>query len=259
MNLYILTACVMVMLGCEIEPLPSPDPGPNCPYGCPPPVSGGGNNGGDQVDPTPTPPNPAPTYCGDRPYSHGVQLGIRPMGQQCQQWCWAASASMVSAYYGRSVTECQLASVLATAYNNGFQVNCCAQGICAPGLCDMAAQTQDLSNILGVALDLHGEYLPQALTERALAVELTNGRPVVIGYRGSFFGHAVVITGYGFNQNDVALFRVVDPYYGVFDVTYQQLAYGYLNGSLAWAETWYRLSPWTDGCNRNFDPRCGCN
>ncbi|MEY4744646.1 MAG: hypothetical protein RL272_591 [Candidatus Parcubacteria bacterium] len=250
-------AFVILIAGCG--PL-GPDPGScgdgrcnyaagesnySCPADCQP--SRGGPDGGAGPG----------GYCGDHlpVASGGVSLPVSPMPQLCEAWCWAASSTMIATYYGISATECGLASVKA-----GFRYPaCCDYAACSYPVCDQGAYPREEDAILGQVLGIHGFAIDASLTEVQVQTELSNGRPFIVWYSGSFSGHLVVVSGFA-RSGGQYLYRVNDPYYGVFDVTYGQLVYGYHGGgqSWLWNKTWYHLSPRADGCNLDFDPDCRC-
>ncbi len=222
----------------------------SCPRDCPPDGTGPGrpSDGGT---------TPAGGFCGNRlPVAQGgVLLPVRPIGQQCQEWCWAATTTMVGTYYGVNVSECGLASSKA-----GFSGPvCCQYAACAYPACDQAAQPDQIDVVLGQLLGIHGIETNGAIGEQDLGLELSNGRPVIVGYLNSFAGHVVLVSGFGPGPGGNA-YHVIDPYYGVFDVSYGQLAYGYMGGGMqwTWAFTWSHLSPDPNGCNTSFDPSCAC-
>lgn len=91
-------------------------------------------------------------------------------------------------------------------------------------------------------LQIHGRIDYRALTEKEIQIEISNGRPVIVAYKGSFSGHVVLIMAFAPAANgNPNLYRVVDPYFGVFDVPYNQVRYGYQNGSFTWFGTFWKL------------------
>jgi len=174
-----------------------------------------------------------------------IQLQIGAMAQQCQQWCWAAVTSMVGAYYGAYLQQCELASLKA-----GFTAPaCCQYAACGYQPCDQPALPAEIDGVLGSVLGLYATRMSRGLDENELQIEISNGRPVIVGYTSSFSGHVVLVTGFSGQTDDMrATYTVVDPYYGVFQVTHHELAYGYGLGTARWAETWYQISPSADGC-----------
>jgi hypothetical protein len=116
--------------------------------------------------------------------------------------------------------------------------NCCSFQACATQ-CNQTATVQEMQWHLsheGMASIL----LNRKLTETELQLELTLNRPVIVGYLSSFFGHVVLVSG--FIPGSPSKYRVIDPYYGVFEVTYDQLSSKYKNGAAYWGQTFYRFS-----------------
>lgn len=254
----LLTVCLLAFAGIAAQGCGPAQPTGSCGDGrCD--YSEGESNYACPADCPPNGPGPGPggDYCGDHlpPDPSGVLLPVGPMPQQCQQWCWAAVITMVANYYDVPATECELASMKA-----GFNYPaCCSYAACSYQACDQPAPTNQIEYILGQIIGIHGYAENAAISEAVLQTELANGRPVIIGYLNSFAGHVVLAIGYAPGPGGTR-YRIVDPYYGVFDVTYQQVAYGYMGGgaSWRWGYTAYHLSPSSDGCNLDWDPYCAC-
>lgn len=121
--------------------------------------------------------------CDQPPSSSPVQLGISYAQQECDELCWAATISMVSQFFGRPAAQCQLASAKVQMMT-GASYDCCFAGACGDPNCDQPATNQMMGTILGSALGIHGVQLDRALTELELQTELTNNRPVIVGYLG---------------------------------------------------------------------------
>lgn len=179
-------------------------------------------------------PRVQPRTCNEPISTTPVVISLQPMGQICQQWCWSATLTMVANYYGKSINICVPPSV-----KTGLQ--CCNWAACSNQICNQPATTNEMANHF-VALGVHGRVDPRALTEKELQTEISNGRPVIIAYQSSFSGHVVLVMGFSPGKNGVAsVYRVVDPYYGIFDVPYKQVRYGYNNGSFTWASSFWKL------------------
>jgi papain like cysteine protease AvrRpt2 len=187
-------------------------------------------------------PNPGPTSCGNLPISPTrIQLPLTPIAQQCAEWCWAASISMIANYYGATVQECTLATAA-----TGNSVDCCNYAACSISACDQGEGGNAVDTFFP-ELGIHGSDYPCALPERELAAEIGAGRPVMIGFQGPFSGHAAVVSGY--TPGNPATYTLNDPYYGVFEMTYQELLAGGVQiGETPWAESWAQLSPKTAVC-----------
>jgi hypothetical protein len=188
--------------------------------------------------------------CGDRPSSEdGVSLDMKVVLQPCSQLCWAAVSTMIGRYFDRGVEQCELATVKTGG-------NCCAAASCLLDVCNQPALGSEITDVLARRLDLHGRWIARQLAPEELENELSNGRPVVVGFRGPFSGHVAVVAG--FTPGAPTTYRVLDPWpeFGEMPaVTYQQLVAGPM---MEWVETWFGLSPRFDGCNPDFDGWCGC-
>jgi hypothetical protein len=218
---------------------------------CPEDCGGGGTNGGTNGGTT--------TSCGPDhlPVNpSGVRLGVSPLPQLCSEWCWASVSTMVASYYGIGATECGLASIRNSQPPNA----CCFQNACQFSQCNTPAPPLVIESMLRDVLGIRGQSINNGLTERQVLTELSNGRPIIVGYLNSVSGHVVLVYGYVPNGNGGFSYLVADPFYGPFTVSYNQLAYGYVGGGTQWrwGYTAYRLSPRTDACNTQFDSGCIC-
>jgi hypothetical protein len=163
---------------------------------------------------------------------NGVQLPVPEYFQQCSEWCWAASITMVAEYFGRPVQECELASA-----KTGFA--CCNYAACGFDACNQAAQPGEIDVVLS-RLGVHGTFRQGALDEQSLANELDHGRPVIVGYVAPFAGHVAVISGYRVEAGG-RVFHVVDPWpqFGAFDAPWVTIAQG---PNMPWSFTWSGLN-----------------
>jgi Papain-like cysteine protease AvrRpt2 len=144
-------------------------------------------------------------------------LRVELVRQTQNQWCWAACAQMVAAYYGnRTVTQCSLANFL-----HG-RTNCCQR----PGseACNRPSQYEGVGRVFN---HLRIECISHlwAVNTPVVLKELRGGRPVEVGllwFGGG--GHAVIV--YGLTPQ--GLWAVHDPWYGTGVATdlYLRSAYG---------------------------------
>ena len=152
----------------------------------------------------------------------GRVLAVPFVAQQTQVWCWAAAIEMVSRYYGRGASQCQILSGYLGA-------NCCAfQQSCVLGAPSMNTIQAGLFAVAG----LSSQYVPSPLSLPALRNEIDAGRPVIIGYRGSFGGHVVVVHGYDTRGG----LYILDPFYGPFSHVPYGTAFSY-SGTHFWSES----------------------
>jgi hypothetical protein len=173
--------------------------------------------------------SPTDPSCGGTPpvAPSSRTLSIAAIPQQTQLWCWAATSEMIFRYYGRPVTQCQLVS----AYLN--RPCCTGDPACIVGSGNMETIQQGLF-LLGGIRSIH----VGPITFGQIVTEISAGRPIMVGYRNSFAGHVVLVTGYNTANNFV---HVLDPFYGTFDVPYgATFAYG---GQYIWSDSLVGISP----------------
>jgi len=117
------------------------------------------------------------------------QLNYIASSQENSQWCWAASIQMVFRYYGLNITQSQIVSRTYGTDNWG-------------NLPNWPASLQTIHNNLNNwSVDNNGQYYEVSAemgqgspSPTFLVEELTNGRPVILGYNTGQGGHAVVVT-----------------------------------------------------------------
>jgi hypothetical protein len=151
-----------------------------------------------------------------------VSLAVPEIRQQTNVWCWAAASEMVLRYYGRSYSQCDILSTW-LAYP------CCSPFGIDP-LCQVAAP--DMYTIRDTIAYFGGptSSVTGPLTFAQIRSEIDAGRPIILGYLGSFAGHVVVIYGY---EETSAQVLIHDPYYGTFQVPYAA-TFTY-SGQLVWS------------------------
>lgn len=193
-------------------------------------------------------PEPAP-YCGDfrAPEPYGVYLGVTYRPAPCESWSWAASVSMIADYYGRGMSVCGYTSDL-----TGYE---CCDHVCDGTACDASPRPEAISALMGGIVGIHGFEEGAPVSEGRLQTELSNGRPVMLGYFDRWTAHVVVVYGYHASYGHW-FYSYHDPAYHSYAVTYDQLFYGARGPH--WSTTWTGLSPWPNGCNYDFDHACGC-
>ena len=157
----------------------------------------------------------SPPYNSYQPQYVGIpsaRMNFVAAAQENSQWCWAASIQMVLNYYGVSITQPQ---IVARTYGIDPYGN----------LPDWPGSFQAITaNLNNWSVDNTGrQYSVQASlnwgapSPSILLQELSNGRPVIVGYRtGENSGHAVVITAasYTVSNNGPIIQSVVarDPW-----------------------------------------------
>lgn len=166
----------------------------------------------------------------------GAVLDIPFVAEQKQPWCWAAVTEMILTYYGRAVSQCEIAS----------EGDANDEPLC----CDEPTDCGDGKSIFGVKNVLHShgieseyDFNPQQLS--TVKAEILAGRPVVVSfdegievnYDGSFPGHSALI--FGFTSEDHLLIH--DPHFGTFVVP-AQADLGYAPKTL-WNESLVLVAP----------------
>jgi len=169
----------------------------------------------------------------------GPVLSVPYHAQSTQVWCWAACVAMELNYNGGGFTDCDVVSYV-------FQVPCSAAVT--------TASTQAMQYAMWNMGGLHSLIINRPLTFQEVMGEIDNGRPVILGYQGSFSGHVTVLYGYDSSTTSV---DIHDPYYG----TYTQLPFGVAftyGGSLSWTQTIYGVAPGPlpGPPNKPKDPGC---
>ena len=107
--------------------------------------------------------------------------------------------------------------------------DCCS----FPTVCAFAAPSiQAIREWMRLTTGLTSQHRVGPLSPAEVRAELASGRPVIVGYQGSFAGHVVVIAG--IHDDDALL--ILDPYFGVFDRVPFRRAMTYA-GSMTWAHT----------------------
>ena len=149
--------------------------------------------------------------------------------QQQGNWCWAAVAASVSAYFNPNTTwtQCKIANA------ELGQTDCCTNG---------SSASCNVPWYLDRALTLTGNFVSMssgAGTMNDVTQEINNNRPlcVRIGWSGGG-GHFVAIDGYNIGLDMVA---VDDPWSGASDVDLSVFQTAY-NGSGSWTHS-YKVKP----------------
>lgn len=200
-------------------------------------------------------------FCGNRVSVSvlPVTLGVASLSLGCRPRSWTVVGAMIASYYGINQYQCDLAEYRA----GNLEMPCCQVYTCDESACNAPGTPEDIDNALRDVLGLRGTRLERGLNESELQIELSNGRPVIIGLDDSSYeGRYAVISGFSGQQDGVSsTYTVLDPFYGTFTETFHAIAYGYGTGSNfpLWSRTWYRLALEADGCNLWYDTKCGCN
>jgi len=182
------------------------------------------------------------TDCGQCPVPTGscqVSLPVTPTPQYCSEWCWTAALTMIDNYFGATYNgqppvECEFESSLTGQ-------PCCNYAACSYAACNQGAGSGQTIDYYLQLFGVHGNDVMAPLTEAQMQNELTNGRPFIVGFMGPTISHVVVVSGFD-ACNGVAIYHLIDPYFGPQDISYQQFAYYGPNRDGTWFETWYGLA-----------------
>ena len=151
-------------------------------------------------------------------------LGVPPVRQQTEVWCWAAVSEMIFRYYNVGTDQCNILSVWTG-------VDCCSFS----GLCLHPAPIEIIQQTLFGLGNINSTAIPRSLSFDELRREIDQGRPVIMSYSGSFLGHVVLAYGYDSNGN----IYIHDPFYGTVIVPYGR-TFVY-QGQLVWSATIYGI------------------
>lgn len=158
------------------------------------------------------------------------RLAFVMQGQQQTQWCWAANATSVAAFYDPSTTWTQCGLV-----NDELgQSTCCSNG--GSSACNKPWYLDKALQRVG-HLDT---WSSGAATFGDVRTEIDSGRPlgVRIGWSGGG-GHFLMIDGY--LDDTTHRVAVDDPWFGASDITYATLVSSY-QGSGSWTHS-YETQP----------------
>ena len=161
------------------------------------------------------------------------------MEEQCHSnWCWAAVAASVAAYYdnGTYKKQCEIAAL------DLDRADCCAH---ACGAKDVEC---NVTNVFGSPLNRvrclqRLERFKQATPSEVLE-ELEAGRPICVRTVWPGGGaHFVAIVGSWLDAGGASMLALDDPFWGRSEYSYDRFAthYQLLGGS--WNDTYYTRSP----------------
>lgn len=126
-----------------------------------------------------------------------AQMNFVAAAQKNSQWCWAASIQMVLNYYGVNISQEQIVARTYGVDSYGNLPNWAGT---------FQAITANLNNWnvdnFGRQYSVGASLNWGAPTPAILLQELSQGRPVIVGYKsGANSGHAVVITAVSYAQS----------------------------------------------------------
>ena len=161
------------------------------------------------------------------------RLGFSMQLQQQTEWCWAAVAASIAAYFNSSGPsggpwrQCEVANTVRK------QTTCCQNGSSAN--CN---HDDYLDSALTAVKHLAGPVNPSTISYADISQEVDNNRPVAvrIGWYGDG-GHFVVLGGYD-DSGGAQIVDVEDPRYGPSTYDYTQFCTAYQSGTGKWTDTY---------------------
>lgn len=169
---------------------------------------------------------------------HRAMLDFDMEPQRHSNWCWAAVAASVAAYYdnGTYKKQCEIAAL------DLDRSDCCAHD------CGAKDVKCNVTNVFGSPLNRvrclqRVERFKQATPSQVLE-ELEAGRPICVRTVWPGGGaHFVAIVGSWLDAEGTSMLALDDPFWGRSEYSYDRFAthYQLLGGS--WNDTYYTKSP----------------
>jgi ABC-type bacteriocin/lantibiotic exporter with double-glycine peptidase domain len=144
---------------------------------------------------------PARSAAANMNYPLRYSLRVRSHPQETDNWCWAASTQMVLEYFGRRLTQSELADL-------EFQRRDCGRRP-VPGPCNKGGVTSTMLDRFGFTYNIS----QKPLTELEIAQQIAEHRtPLVFGWDWTGGGaHVMVAVGYSKLKNGTFVVEVMDP------------------------------------------------
>ncbi len=158
-------------------------------------------------------------------------LDIAPIMQLQTNWCWAACAQMVTAYYGNDLAaQCDFANW------NFSQNSCCVNG--ATAACDRPSSDPRITAVFS-HWGINSTYAFAQVSYTAIQEQISVGHPVEIGWAwGQGGGHVVLLVGSTIIGNGQYVY-INDPGTGQEMMTYADLQTA--KGGGLWDATWTNI------------------
>jgi len=151
--------------------------------------------------------------------STALMLPLPMVAQARDKWCWAACMQAVENYYGNNVaTQCLISTYFETHHQNppwNSNIDCCKtsspfgpEDYCNQGN-DLNGYSNGWPNVPDIMYYLYGTQttsLMVPISQAQFQTEIFAGRPIVIAWQYSNWGHTVV--GFGITGTQVDL---MDP------------------------------------------------
>ena len=159
------------------------------------------------------------------------------MQKQCHSnWCWAAVAASIAAYYGGNVKQCDIANV------ELHRDDCCNHP------CDAANIVFNVTNVLASSLNRLNWFEQCSRFTRAdpdrIDEKLAAGQPLcarMVWRDGG--GHFVVIVGSWSDVGGMRMLALEDPFWGPSECSYPGFADHYQLLGGRWIDTYYTKAP----------------
>lgn len=154
---------------------------------------------------------------------------IQVLAQEVENWCWAACAAMVSAYYGMPTSQCQIAT-------QWLGQPCCDTHH-RSDVCNVPLKHLDMLGLYA-QMGLQGKHRPYWISHRALLEELSRGYPVQVAHVSCKGGHASLVVGGGTDSEQGEYVYVADPALGAERAGYRAFESLRSTGQRSWMDTW---------------------
>jgi hypothetical protein len=173
------------------------------------------------------------------------------MQRQCHSnWCWAAVAASVAAYYGqgRGMSQCEIAK-LDLGRSDCCEYDCDAKGV----ECNVTNVFASPLNRVG-CLDRLARF--KQATPSEVFEELGADRPICVRTVWPHGGaHFLAIVGCWYDSGDALMLAVADPFWGRSEYSYERFSKHYQLLGGRWNDTYYTKAPTDFRATEHRDPR----
>lgn len=157
-----------------------------------------------------------------------LQIPWYPWDPGQNEWCWAACAQMLAAFYQNTLTQqCVFVSQMSSG-----------QDVCDdPGDFNNALDISRITDLFPL-FNKTGPYVDHALSFEQVQGEIQAGRPVEVGYQwGNGGAHVAIVAGAAENDSGQYLYvNDPDPQYACGWCLFSDVQSAYGNGTWQW--TW---------------------
>jgi len=226
------------------------------------------NSSDDRVDGHLSSISPSNNTCYPNPsasYIDLTQQGLMTCSQSCNEWCWATIITETVTFvqhqdnhHNCGQDECNLVSDLFDLNHGSGTIQCCSIG-CSSG-CNIIPQPSQIISIIN-SLQVYAVLTTTTsspLSSKDLQLELSQLRPLILGYSSLSGGHIVIMVG--FNITD-GMFYLHDPWTDQsYQATYDQLQiYNEYNWTITISQITADNSCIGNNTNNNQIPRVSDN